>query len=408
MTRILVGLHHLELGGSQLNALDLATSVRDLGHDVHVFATHTAKPGPVADLVRDRGLPLTLIRHRLVRTRRAMPCRPAVAREIGRLAREKGAELVHSYEYPLILDAFYGTRLPLVGTVYAMGVPSWIPRHVPVVAGTAAIADEARARGQWAELIEPPVNTDLDAPGAVDGAAFRAEYGIAPREVAVVVVSRLEPDMKAEGVERAMDALRVLGQRVRLVVVGDGPSYEALARRGARVNAELGRHAVVMTGALADPRPAYAAADVTLGMGGSALRAMSFAKPLIVLGVRGFAKPMNPGTWDYFQTHGFFGSGLAPGEPDLTAHLAELVAAPKRWAELGAWSRDLVVGRYGLAAAAATLDDVYRRALAAPAGAWLPVAARTAAHRAAAEVAPVGLRARIRPLLGPSSGGARA
>ena len=29
VTRILVALHHTELGGSQLNALDLATSMRD-------------------------------------------------------------------------------------------------------------------------------------------------------------------------------------------------------------------------------------------------------------------------------------------------------------------------------------------------------------------------------------------
>ena len=34
-----------------------------------------------------------------------------------------------------------------------------------------------------------------------------------------------------------------------------------------------------------DPRPAYAAADIVIGMGGSSLRGMAFGKPTIVVGI---------------------------------------------------------------------------------------------------------------------------
>jgi L-malate glycosyltransferase len=52
--RVVVYPHMLEIGGSQLNAIELAAAVRDLGHDVLVFG----QPGPLADRVRDLELEL--------------------------------------------------------------------------------------------------------------------------------------------------------------------------------------------------------------------------------------------------------------------------------------------------------------------------------------------------------------
>lgn len=155
--RLLIGLHHLELGGSQLNALDLATRMRDRGHHVVVFATHNGKAGeagPVADLTRERGLPLTIAEHPLERTRPGAICRPSVAAAMTRVAREERVDVAHVYEYPLILDAFYGPVLRLgtrlVGTVYAMHVPTWLPRGISLVAGTGDLVAAAQAVGHRA------------------------------------------------------------------------------------------------------------------------------------------------------------------------------------------------------------------------------------------------------------------
>ncbi|WP_283139120.1 glycosyltransferase family 4 protein [Rhizohabitans arisaemae] len=403
--RVLVGLHHLELGGSQLNALDLATKIRDRGHHVEVFATHTDTPGPVADLVRARGLPLTLARHPRERPARGALYRPSVAAAMTELARTARIDLVHAYEYPLILDAFYGPHLrlgaELAGTVYAMAVPTWLPGHATLVAGTRDLVHGARAVGQRAVLIEPPVDTDSDDPVAVDGLAFRRAYGIADDELAVVVVSRLEPDMKEEGIAGAMGAIKELGDpRLRFVVVGTGPSVDSLARRAAEVNTALGREAITMTGALADPRPAYAAADIALGMGGSALRAMAFGKPLVVLGVKGFSRPFDESSCAHFFEAGFFGVG--DGHPDpIAAQLAELAGDSDRRTRLGALSRRVVLERYSLDVATDTLERLYGEALAKRHGTAFRVraAVRTALHRTAADLAGNVLRTRLRPLV---------
>jgi glycosyltransferase involved in cell wall biosynthesis len=234
----------------------------------------------------------------------------------------------------------------------------------------------------------------------VNGQEFRARYGIRPDDLAAVVVSRLEPDMKAEGIRRAMAALTLVrDQRVRLVVVGGGPSYDELAAEAERANTALGRPAVVLAGPLPDPRPAYAGADIALGMGGSALRALSFARPLIVLGTAGFSRPVIPDTVDYFLQAGFYGvgSGDLAAQP-LADQIRTLVLDAESRARLGEWSRQLVVDRFSLKTAAETLSHVYELAIAGSPGRARRhrEAARAAAHRAAAELLPRGIKDRLR------------
>ena len=94
---------------------------------------------------------------------------------------------------------------------------------------------------------------------------------------------------------------------VRLAIVGDGPAAAALQERAAHVNRRWGREVVKFVGPMHDPRPAYAAADVVLGMGSSALRALSIGRPVVVQGEDGFSKVFEPATLPYFCAHGMWG-----------------------------------------------------------------------------------------------------
>ncbi|WP_204310174.1 hypothetical protein, partial [Enterobacter cloacae] len=72
-------------------------------------------------------------------------------------------------------------------------------------------------------MLEPPVDADADNP-SVDGAAFRAQYGIGSGEILAVMVCRLVPELKLEGLLAACEAVGALaraGHPVRLVIVGD-------------------------------------------------------------------------------------------------------------------------------------------------------------------------------------------
>ena len=107
-------------------------------------------------------------------------------------------------------------------------------------------------------------------------------------------------------------AIRSLGRDLplRFHIVGDGAARPRLAQLAEETNAEIGRQAVVLTGMLLDPRPAYAAADIVVGMGGSSLRGIAFGKPVIIVGEKGFSAPFTPGR---LQTRSTIGACMAVG-----------------------------------------------------------------------------------------------
>lgn len=356
--RIVVYPHSLSVGGSQINAIELAAAVRDLGHEVTVFAAET---GPLADTVATLKLPLVLAPE----WRRRPSLR--IIRALRELCRQERIDIVHGYEWPPCVEAFYGPMCldgVMVGcTVMSMAVAPFIPPSVPLVVGTEQIAAAARVgRSGRVDVIEPPVDTRSNHPG-ISGAEFRAEWNLGNRPT-VVLVSRLAIALKLEGIERAIAASALLAADtgLRLVIVGDGQARDKVAALANAVNAKTGEPTVVLTGELADPRQAYAAADVVLAMGGSALRAMAFEKPVIVLGELGFAKTLTPESASTFLWQGFYGLGDGDARPEgLAGLIAPLLADIGRRAALGAFSKEFVTSRFSLAAAAKRQVDLYIR-----------------------------------------------
>jgi glycosyltransferase involved in cell wall biosynthesis len=180
-----------------------------------------------------------------------------------------------------------------------------------------------------------------------------------------------------------MHATELLDARfgASLVVVGDGPARAQLDELASGINGRLGRRAVALTGELRDPRPAYAAADVTLGMGSSALRAMAFARPLVVLGENGFAEVFAPDSAELFLWQGFYGLGDPSTTDRAAARLADLVGGLLVDAglrdRLGTFGRATVVERFSLTRQAALLEGIYRDAQT-----WRPSASSLAADLA--------------------------
>lgn len=357
--RILVYPHAMELGGSQLNAIQLAGAVRDRGHDVIVLS----EPGPLVDRVRSMGM-----EHIEIPLNRRRPSLPVVSRVV-RLVHRRHIDLVHGYEWPPIVEAIIGLgvrhKTPVVGTVMAMSVASFLPRTVPLMVGTEQIRRAAIAAGhRRVTLLEPPVDTDGDNP-LVDGGGFRADYGIDDDEIVVAMICRLVPELKLEGLLAACEAvgdLAVAGHRVRLVIVGDGRSRDAVADRASRLNAAAGRQVILLTGEIKDPRPAYAAADITVGQGGSALRGMAFGKPLVVVGERGFSELLTPDTAPLFLQQGWYGLGpgsSGSGVPALRLALERLIRSSELRQALGTFARRLVVDRFSLRQAARRQEEEY-------------------------------------------------
>lgn len=363
--RILVYPHSMEIGGSQLNAVELAGTVRDRGHEVVVLG----EDGELVEVVRRLGLEYVPVDPRA--TRRPSPY---AVRQLAALARDRRLDVLHGYEWPPGVEAFLAARggTTAVCTVMSMAVAPFLPHTMPLLVGTEDIRTAAVAAGHRSvTLLEPPVDVVANSPSFPAG-DFRAGHGLDPELPLVVMVCRLVAELKLEGLLAACEAVGGLaagGAPVQLAVVGDGVARGQVADAAAKANAQAGRRVVVLTGQLADPRPAYAAADVMLGMGGSALRGLAFGRPLVVQGERGFWQLLTPDSQPAFLRQGWYGVGSGDdGAARLAGILRPLLADPGRRAELGALGRRLVEDRFSLQAAAALQERVYADAAAARAG----------------------------------------
>ena len=361
--RILVHLNSLELGGTQINAVDFAVALRARGIESLLVGDRASQSGgpSVLDIAAAKGV--------RVEPYDAASGVFAHARQLTGFADDFGADLVHVYGSwgggrPTFWGpARWGTR-PWVLTVYEMRVSYKMHRHMPLIVGTGYLLDEQASRPGGAVLISPPVDLASDAPDAVDGTAFRTQHGLGDGPL-LVIVSRLVSNMKSLPIGVAIDAMRTLaGRGVTLAIVGAGDNEAAIARHAAEVNDAVGRDAVRMLGPMADPRPAYASADVMLGMGGSAARSLAFGKPLVVQGEAGFSALFEPGSAAVLARSSYWSPDAVPDPVGmLLDSLAPVLDDPTCRAELGAFGREFATSRFGLEAMTDRLAEVYSEAL---------------------------------------------
>jgi glycosyltransferase involved in cell wall biosynthesis len=365
--RVLVVVHNLKVGGSQRCAVDLARGVLARGHDVTV----AGPTGPLAEVLHEGGVPF----HPLDDDRPGQAVAQALPgyRRMRELVHELAPDVVHSYELtPTILTyagAHLRDRVPMTMTINSMSVPDFMPASVPLQVCSPLIASEVRAqipgRRGPVGVLEIPTDTTEQYPGyPSDG--FRENLGIGQDEPMVVIVSRFATALKQEGLETAIRAAGRLAARhpMRLVLVGDGPAMPDLRALAESTNAAAGREVVLLTGELLDPRPAYSAADVVVGMGGSLLRAMAFGKPCVVQGEHGFFRVLDEHSARDFRWHGFFGLGDGGnGEDQLVDQLGELLADEVLRRRNGRFALGLVRRHYSLDKAVDQQIDWYNRIL---------------------------------------------
>ena len=395
--RILVFPHDLAIGGSQLNAIELAAAVQRLGHEVLVFG----RPGALNQRIEELGLEFVPSPEPHRRPT------PSVVKALVRLARERKIDIIHGYEWPPALEGLLASRrssgTAAVATVMSMAVAPFIPKSMPLLVGTQEILKAEQLFGRTlAALLEPTVDLEANNPSLdVAEAEFRATWGLEPGAYTVVPVSRLAKELKLEGILAAIDCVGLLSQelRIQLVIAGDGPTRPLVEDRARTVNEASGRQAIVLVGELEDPRAAYAVADVALGMGGSALRALAFAKPLIVQGENGFWEVLTPDSLTLFLEQGWYGVG--PGSQGGAERLAQLLRGllpdESRRESLGSFGLSTVRERFSLTRGARVLEDFYSQAIEA-AGEVTIIPETAALARFAGHI----LATKLRRVLGPT------
>jgi glycosyltransferase involved in cell wall biosynthesis len=360
--RILVYAHHLEIGGSQTNAIDFASELRRVyNHEIVFYAAS----GPMSEVLGERGF-------RWIPAPSAGSPSVSAVRGLKQAIADFDPDVLHVWDYWQYINA--SLALAGLGPGPSMVVsdmiseywPRILPKHSMVTFGTPQLSAWGSRSGlRHVRVLTPPVDVRSNSPGGTDRLGFRSSFGVSENDFLIVTVSRLERGLKGESIRRTIEVVYALQGRVpvRFILVGDGPDRSALEELAEDVNRSLGRPVVVLTGSMLDPRPAYEAADLVVGMGGSAMRGMSLGRPVLVCGASGFARLLTPDTADEILDAGTYGVGDSSPLNLYTCDVIEtLVADPGYAMQLGKFSRTFCLSAFSLEQTSIVLNDYFREA----------------------------------------------
>jgi N-acetyl-alpha-D-glucosaminyl L-malate synthase BshA len=372
---------HPTYGGSGVVASELALSLAEAGHEVHLFSHEVPprlarSPGSV-QMHRAQGVPYPLFH--------STPHDLAITSAILDIHRASGLDVLHAHyalphavsaylarsaaradtgrPAPRIVTTLHGTDITLIGND-----PSYAPLTQFVIAASDAVttvsqwlADETRKRF-YAEMGGPSAIEVI--PNFVDTQWFSPDAKSSPsvcRSPAgptAVHVSNFRPVKRVPWLVKAF-ARASQGTAARLVLVGDGP--DQLACREIARDSGLGERVVFLGERDALPQ-LLAPADVFLlsssseSFGLSALEAMSCGTPVVATDAGGVREVVD---------HGVTGLLSAVDDFDgFVEHVRALLHDPARARAMGAAAREQSVVRFRRERIVARYEALYRRVLA--------------------------------------------
>jgi N-acetyl-alpha-D-glucosaminyl L-malate synthase BshA len=368
---------HPTYGGSGVVASELALSLAEVGHDVHLVS-HAVPPRLANATVEvhmhlSRGLPYPLFAstpHDLAVTSRGLDVHRTVGLDVlhahyalphavsAFLARA-AASADHSRPAPRVVTTLHGTDITIVGSD---------PSYAPLTQFVIAESDAATSVSEWLAqetrkhfCHKTGALCDIEViPNFVDTERFHpdpAREALGGPPVAIHV-SNFRPVKRVPWLVEAF-ARAAKGTPARLQLVGDGPD-EPAARERVRA---LGLEDQVEFLGLRDDLPellsrarVFCLASSTESFGLSALEALATGTPVVSTRVGGVPEVVDDGVTGY----------LTPmKDRDAYAErLASLLGDPARARALGAAGRAAAVGRFDRTLIVRRYEDLYPRLLA--------------------------------------------
>jgi glycosyltransferase involved in cell wall biosynthesis len=372
--RILHFVDSLHIGGAERQVVRLMRGLSDEGFALHLACFRAE--GPLLDEVPRLAAPVEEYRLGSLRSPRALT---GLLRLAGSMRRNR-IDVVHTTSlYPNVVGmaAAALARVPVrLASVRDMGT-TWSPGLLrlqrgacrladAVVVNAAAIGERLRREGyDPARIAVVPNGVVPPPPSKADGAALRAELGLAPDALLIAVVCRLHRVKRLEEFVDAAATLAPAHPRARFLIVGpkdDGADRAVYARELEERARRRGiGDRLLLTGARGDVPAVLGELAVSVlcsdseGLSNTLLESMAAGVPVVATRVGG-----NP----EIVEDGVTGLLVARRDPSaLAAAIDRLLAQPDLAAELADAGRRRVAARFGVERLVAETAALYRQLL---------------------------------------------
>lgn len=368
--RVLHIVHSLNLGGAERLAAQLSMTLSD---EFDITVACLDDTGLWAKEVRDAGVPV-------VELFRQPGLDAVVALRIAKMAWLGGVGLVHAHQYsPYFYAALARTIAPRTRTKLLFHEHG---RHYPEVESNkriavnrhlfsrvtrrvVAVSADVRERliryeGLPPSLIEVVYNgTEVPPPpNSQERASMREELGLGRDDIVFGTVGRLDPVKNVPMAVRALSALRPGDQRLKLLVIGDGPAREEIV---AAAEEQDVADAVIMTGFRSDAARLTGAMDVFLlpsmteGTSLALVSAMGAGIPSVATAVGGTPEVLADKR-----------TGLlipSEGEHELIEAISSLLADRELAKSMGRAAREVYLERFTFDGMIGRFREIYREEL---------------------------------------------
>ncbi len=358
----------LGMGGAERVALDLATAQRAKGHEVLVISL-SGDPGggPLAGAFAEAEIPVVVIAKKPGLDWR-------LPRNVARVLHRLAVDVVHTHNTPPLVYAAAAARLSghvVVHTKHGEGhLVSRMGRILrrfgsPFVHSFVAVSKKTaeHAREQWAypfpnsiRIITNGIRLDVHRPDSQARQAVRRELGISENAWVVGTVGRCDTNKNQAALIVALEAN--LGEKLQLVIVGDGDQMTALQDARAR---SAHPDAIHILGRRNDAHRIIAALDafalpsLSEGLPLVILEAMATQVPVVSTDVGGISKVIETDVC---------GVLVPPGDNKaMSAALLRLRDNPAESAKLALAGRERVLRDYSADRMADEYLGLYRAAL---------------------------------------------
>lgn len=363
----------MNIGGAETHILELCRELNRRGHDI----TLASFGGVYADELVSLG-----VKHVKLPLHTKQPASVMTSYNgLYRLIRDGGFDLVHAHaRIPAFICGLLCDRMKFrfVTTAHLNFSMNALWRRISrwgerVMAVSDDIADYlVNEYGYPRDKIYLTINgiDTLKFSPDVPCGALLDSLGLDKNRRRIVYISRLDAD-RADPAYRLIEIAPKIAENfpdTDIIVVGGGTEFDTLRAMADKVNKDVGRNLVTMTGAVSNINEYAAAATVFVGVSRSVLEAMSAAKPVIVAGGQGALgifdeTKTGPAVDTNFCCRGF---DLADGGT-LYGWIADcLNRSAEELAKMGEFNRTFVLDHYTAARMAADYEAMYRAALAAP------------------------------------------
>lgn len=277
--KILMVTSSMEPGGCETHVEALSAALTRMGHTVHLASAG----GAIADLGTERG---SFVSHVLPLDATSPLQLFKAARSLSALIRRERFAVIHAHTRPTALLLHLMGAAPLVTTAHWTFCTDFPKKQFTrwgeaTLAVSADIADYLQK-----EYRLPKERITVTCNGVDPRRFFPAREGIT-REL--VHVSRLDAG-RALAASLLISLMPTLAKRhpdLTLTVIGDGDCAPILKREAERINRALGRRAILVTGAVADPAPYLRKRPLFVGVSRAAQEAMASGCPVVLCGDEG-------------------------------------------------------------------------------------------------------------------------